>query len=251
MRAPPARSRRRARCARGPSPACAAARARASPPCAGRSRRASPTRRPAAARARTPRPGRAASSASRSNSVGVRCTTSPASRTSRAAGSISSSPSRSDVAGRRRPPLHAPQQRAHPRDQLARRERLGHVVVGADRQPDQQVGLLAARRQHQHRDRPVALDAAADLEPVQPGQHQVEHHQVRAHAVAQRDAGVAVVRHLDREALGAQPRGDRGGDHLLVLDHADQRPGHAAQCVTARVRSGRRMLWRSCASLGA
>src|SRR5918994_849558 len=47
----PARSRRRAPCARARHPAWTAARARASPPSAGRSRRASPRRRRAAARA--------------------------------------------------------------------------------------------------------------------------------------------------------------------------------------------------------
>ena len=90
------------------------------------------------------------------------------------------------VAGGRGPPLDPPQQRAHARHQLARRERLGHVVVGADAEPDEHVGLLAARGQHQHRHRPVALHALADLEAVDAGEHHVEHHQVGPHALAQR-----------------------------------------------------------------
>ena len=68
-----------------------------------------------------------------------------------------------ELSGRRRPPLDAPQQRLDARHQLAGRERLGHVVVGADAQPDQHVRLLGARREHQHRHRPRPLDAAADL----------------------------------------------------------------------------------------
>ena len=144
-----------------------------------------------------------------------------------------SSPRRSDVAGRRGAPLDAPQQRPYAGDELTRRERLGHVVVGADGEADEHVGLLRAGRQHQHRHRPVALHAAADLEPVEAREHQIEDHEVGPHALAQRDAGVPVVRDLDDEPLGAQPGGDGGGDHDLVLDHADQRPVHATECVTA------------------
>ena len=40
-----------------------------------------------------------------------------------------------------------------PGDQLAHGERLGHVVVGADAQPDQHVGLVVAGGEHQHRHR--------------------------------------------------------------------------------------------------
>ena len=192
-------------------------------------------------------PGRAASSASRSNSVGVRCTTSPPTRTRRAAGSISSSPTRDRVAGRRRPPLDPPQQRPHARDQLARRERLGHVVVGADGEPDEQVGLLGARGQHQHRHRPVALHAPADLEPVEPGQHQVEHDEVGPHALAQRDARRPVVRRprrrSPRPAAARRPR-----------RRSPPRPRSRRSAARSRRRvchraygSARRILWRSCA----
>ena len=45
----------------------------------------------------------------------------------------------------------AAQDRAHARDELARVERLRHVVVGADLEPDDLVDVLVARRQHQHR----------------------------------------------------------------------------------------------------
>ena len=97
--------------------------------------------------------GRAASSASRSNSVGVRWPRRPsAPHPPRAPGR---SPARRRRRRRRRArgALDAAQQRPHAGDELAQRERLGHVVVGADAEPDQQVGLLAARGQHQHRHR--------------------------------------------------------------------------------------------------
>ena len=51
------------------------------------------------------------------------------------------------------------QHRLHARDELAGRERLGHVPVGADGQTDQQIDLLGAGGQHQD----VALGLGADL----------------------------------------------------------------------------------------
>ena len=44
----------------------------------------------------------------------------------------------------------AAQHRAHARSELARRERLRHVVVGAELEPDDPVRLLAPRREHDH-----------------------------------------------------------------------------------------------------
>ena len=52
---------------------------------------------------------------------------------------------------RRRHQRRAAQQRAHAGDQLARAERLGQVVVGAQLQADDAVELLGARGQHQDR----------------------------------------------------------------------------------------------------
>jgi hypothetical protein len=44
----------------------------------------------------------------------------------------------------------SPEDRAHPRQELARRERLDDVVVGAELQARDPVTLLAARREHHH-----------------------------------------------------------------------------------------------------
>ena len=45
----------------------------------------------------------------------------------------------------------APQRRAHPRHELAQAERLRHVVVGADLEPDDRVDLGVARGDHDDR----------------------------------------------------------------------------------------------------
>ena len=74
--------------------------------------------------------------------------------------------------------VDAAQEGADPGHQLAHPERLGEVVVGTDREPDQHVGLVVPRGQHQHRHRLGRLDAAADLVPVEAGQHHVQHDQL-------------------------------------------------------------------------
>ncbi len=81
-------------------------------------------------------------------------------------------------ASARGPALDPAEQRVHPGDELARAERLGEVVVGADGQPDDEVGLGVAGGEHQHRHRAVALDLAAHLDAVEAGEHQVEDHEV-------------------------------------------------------------------------
>src|SRR5215210_8519073 len=65
----------------------------------------------------------------------------------------------------------------HARDELARVERLRHVVVGADFEADDLVHVLVPGRQHQDRDVGLLTDATADLDPVDVREHQVEHDQ--------------------------------------------------------------------------
>ena len=113
----------------------------------------------------------------------------------------------------------------HTRHQLARAERLGHVVVGADREPDEHVGLAVARGEHQDRHGAFPLDLLAHLDAVETGEHEVEHDEVGAHPVAERDAARAVARDLHLVALAAQAGGDGGRDRRFVLDHGDPAPG--------------------------
>ena len=97
-----------------------------------------------------------------------------------------------------RPALDPPQQRVDAGDELARAERLGQVVVGADAEADDEVGLGVAGGEHQHRDRPVALDRSAHLEAVEAGEHEVEDHEVGVELARQRlDARRAVGGDLD------------------------------------------------------
>ena len=79
------------------------------------------------------------------------------------------------------PPLgrRAAQDRLHAGNQLARVERLRQVVVGADLEADDLVDVLVSCGQHQDRNVGRLADATADLDPVDVGQHQVEHDQRR------------------------------------------------------------------------
>ena len=72
----------------------------------------------------------------------------------------------------------APQDGSHPRHQLARRERLRHVVVGAELEAHDAVRLLAARRQQDHGSRAARADRATQLQPADAREHDVEDDQV-------------------------------------------------------------------------
>ena len=80
-------------------------------------------------------------------------------------------------AGRR---ARAPQHRPDPRDHLAGAERLDDVVVGAELEPDDPVGLLAARREDDDRDARRRAQLAADVEPGAVREPDVEQDEVGA-----------------------------------------------------------------------
>jgi len=90
----------------------------------------------------------------------------------------------------------AAQHRVDPRQQFARIERLGQVIVGAHFQPENAVDVLAARGQHDDRHLRFRADLAAQAEAVVAGQHHVEDQKVDAvlgHRPAISRPSVAVV----------------------------------------------------------
>ena len=124
-------------------------------------------------------------------------------------------------------PVDATQQGADAGDDLAHAERLGHVVVGADPEADEQVGLVGTRREHEHRHRPLRLDPPADLEPVEAGQHEVEDDEVGRVLAVGRDRTRPVERLDDTEAFCHKAIGDGLVDRRVVLDD-EQNVGAAA-----------------------
>ena len=117
-------------------------------------------------------------------------------------------PQVADLEHRRALDRPAARERAQPRQQLVERERLGEIVVGAGVEPVDAVGHLRPRGEHQHgRPDAVRAQAAADVEPVEVGEHRVEHDRVvlrrRPRAPARRRPSS---RHVDREARRASAR---------------------------------------------
>src|SRR6478735_978886 len=113
--------------------------------------------------------------------------------------------------------LPATQHGADPRHQLARRVRLGDVVVGAELETDDLVDLVVLRADHDHRHARGLPDLAADLGARDAGQHHVEEHDVGPVAVELHERGVAVRGDRDLEALLAEHVGERLAVALFVL----------------------------------
>ena len=111
-------------------------------------------------------------------------------------------------------------------DQLARRERFGHVVVGAHLEPDDAVDLVVAGGDEEDR-RPVLLGAqpAADLDTVDAGQPDVEDDRRRLVAVDRVEGVVTVVLDVHAVAGLGQVQADDVGDRGLVLDDQDEAAG--------------------------
>ena len=131
-----------------------------------------------------------------------------------------------------------PQDGTHPRHQLARGERLGHVVVGAELEPHDAIALLAARGQEDHRDGPARADRAAELESADAGEHHVEHDEVRRLALDEPGHFAAVARRDDAKAVAGEVLPDDVPDGGLVVDdeHGARRL-HSAIVAAADIRT--------------
>ena len=119
--------------------------------------------------------------------------------------------------------------RFYPRQKLMHAEGLGQVVVGANFQAHHFIDLFVARCQHQDRHvrhrgiRRFGPHRAAQLEAVQPGQHQVQHHQLRRVAAnhVQRLQAVCGQAHLMSSTTQVVAQGLK--ERLLIFDHQDLR----------------------------
>ena len=116
--------------------------------------------------------------------------------------------------------LGAAQQGADPREQLAEREGLDEIVVGAGVEPLDLVLDGVARRQHQDlRAHAAGAQLAAELEAVaRAGQQQVEDDEIRSGRADALQRRVGVAGDVDGVALLGQALLEELGDPLLVLD---------------------------------
>ena len=145
------------------------------------------------------RPGRSANTRRRSNSYVVSARSSPRSVTRRAATSIAIAPAWTKSGAGADLAERAADLGAHACEQLARRERLGDVVVRATLEAHHAIDLLAARGHHDDRRRDAGAQLAADLEAVDPGEHEIE----------QDDVG-ALAQRRTRRRRARSPRASRG-----------------------------------------
>ena len=177
-------------------------------------------------------------SASRSNSLRLSWSSAPSSCARRAAGSTVSGPTIDRgrrLVGRGR--ARAPQHCAQARDHLRAAERLDDIVVGAELEADDPVGLGPARGEHDHRHVGGAAQLAQHVAPVAVGQHEVEQHDVRRRSRAARASASATVRAgTALEALALERARERLEYRALVLDEEDAR---AIGVVTSGHGSGR------------
>ncbi|MNK99550.1 hypothetical protein D3C87_1199520 [compost metagenome] len=113
----------------------------------------------------------------------------------------------------------ASQQRLDPRQQQARTHRLAYVIVGAQVEAEDLVGVVAARGEHQDRAVIAVTDLAANAQAVFTGQHQVEDHQVRLFLddARRRQGAIALDRHA--QAIGFQVVAGQFGQTLVVFDN--------------------------------
>ncbi len=169
-------------------------------------------------------PGLASRKHSRSNSRLVSDSAVPASVTVCALGSRTRSPSASGPsAGFALPPARRSTD-ADAQHELARTERLGHVVVRAVLEPDDAVHLAAEGGEHDDRDVALGAEAARDLQAVDAGKHQVEHHEVGRGLVHGGERLLAVGCLADVVPGGAEVRHDDLADRVVVVD--DEHGGH-------------------------
>ncbi len=155
------------------------------------------------------------------------------------------------LAGRRRCLGHAAQHHLDARQQLARIEGLGQVVVRTHLQAQDAVQQGAARREHDHGDVGAFAQAAAQGQAVGAGQHQVQHDEVGRMPAQPVPHGLAVTHGGRTHARGAQVVAQQLADVGIVVHHQDARTlggrgcgGWCAHGLHWRTAFCNGMLWR-------
>ena len=160
--------------------------------------------------------------ASRSNSLRESSTGTSETVTSRRPASRRTGPTAEDllvVLGDGNP---ASQHGPHAGDELAQAERLGHVVAGAQFEPEHNVDLGVACGDHDDGHGLQAAHLLADLDTGLVRQHHVEQDEIGVDAVEETQRLMPVAGRLDGEALSGQARSQCLTVGLLVVDHEDQ-----------------------------
>ena len=117
--------------------------------------------------------------------------------------------------------MGAAQQGAHAGDELAGREGLDEVVVGAELEADDAVLDLALGGEHDDGDVGGLADGAAHALAGELGEHEVEDDQIEAVLLELLDRALAVAHAAHDVALALEVGRDGVADGLLVFDQED------------------------------
>jgi hypothetical protein len=118
----------------------------------------------------------------------------------------------------------AAQDRLDAGDDLRWGHRLDDVVVGAESEAAQLVGVAAAGAQEQDRDVGARADVPAEVKARRSREHHVEQHAIRSRAKCH-DRVLGIGREQDAEAVRLQEVPQQRGDLGLVLHDEHERPG--------------------------
>jgi hypothetical protein len=129
-------------------------------------------------------------------------------------------------------PRDPAQRRLDAGDEFPHGERLGHVVVGAHREPDDAVHYVGLGREHQdghlaQRRRVGAADGPAHRQPIQARQEEVQHDQVGLLALGGAKCALAIGGSEHGVAVATQDIADRADDGRIVVGDEDARHGKA------------------------
>ena len=116
----------------------------------------------------------------------------------------------------------APKHRANPRHHLAGGKRLDDVIVRADIQPENPIRVLVLGGNHQNRHARHPADAAADLQSVQPRQHDIQQDQRRLGRVEQGERLLAGLRRQHRPPLFFDVLRQNIDDLRVVVHHQNR-----------------------------
>jgi hypothetical protein len=105
-----------------------------------------------------------------------------------------------------------------PRGQLARMNRLGNIVVGAQLQADDTVDAVAPGGEHQHRHGRLKAQPAQHRHTVHLGHHDVEDHGVEAFGEGALEALGRIIGLLAREAITDKVFGKKSREGAIVVD---------------------------------
>ncbi len=142
------------------------------------------------------------------------------------------------------PPPGTPRQGVDAGPKLGQGEGLDQVVVAPALQPGDAVAHRAQRRDEQDRRvEALASERLDQAQPVQAGQHPVDHQHVEAALPRPAQARGAVGGEADRPAALPKPRGHLGGQGRLVFNDQDVQAATLCCRVPARLVSASERRW--------